>query len=204
MRVAAVMLGALALWAPNASAIVGGKPVPSGELRAVANVYVGGVFGCTGTLIAPSWVVTAAHCGSLTAVLTEGAIPSTLPFPAGAYTVYLDTVRSDGSGGERHAVSQVVVATDYGLGSGGGSDLSLLQLAEPSKAPPIQIAANGERSAWNPGVLATIAGFGVTQENGDAPDQMQRAQVPIQSDATCSSDYPDGGYDARTMLCAGY
>jgi trypsin len=204
MRVLLIMLGALALSSAPAQAIVGGKDVPAGELRAVANIHVGGAFGCTGTLIAPTWVMTAAHCGSLTGVATGGAIPSTMPVPAVAYTVYLDSVKASGEGAEEHAVSQVVVAEDYGVEGGAGSDVALLELTEASKAPPITIAAEGERSAWKAGTAATIAGFGLTAEDGDAPATMQRAQVPIQTDADCDKAYPDGGYDPKTMLCAGY
>jgi secreted trypsin-like serine protease len=202
MRIVGTILAALAFSAAPAQAIVGGKDVPPGELRAVANIYVGGAFGCTGTLIAPDWVMTAAHCGSLTAVLTFGAVPSTMPTPPAAYTVYLDTVKASGEGGEEHAVKQVIVADEYGAGSHGGDDVSLLQLDTSSKAPPVKIAAVAERAAWKAGTLATIAGFGVTEENGDAPDTMQRAQVPIQADAECTKDYGDS-FDAKTMLCAG-
>jgi secreted trypsin-like serine protease len=204
MRILGIIFGALALSAAPAQAIVGGTDVPPGELRAVANIYVGAAFGCTGTLIAPGWVMTAAHCGSLTGVATMGTLPGTTPVPAEAFTVYLDSVESSGKGAEEHAVSKVVVADDYGIDGGGGNDVALLQLDQASKAPPITIAAVGERAAWAPGVKATIAGFGVTQENGDAPEKMQRAQVPIQTDAVCSTDYPDGAYDPKTMLCAGY
>lgn len=204
MRILAIMLGVLALGAGPAQAIVGGKDVPPGELRAVANVYVGGAFGCTGTLIAPTWVMTAAHCGSLTGVPTGGAVPSNQPFPASAYTVYLDSVNASGEGGEKHAVSRVVVATDYGIRTGAGSDIALLELSEASAAPPLLIAATGERAAWNPGVSATIAGFGLTEQDGSAPERMQRAQVPIRTDGECGGAYPDGSFDPETMLCAGF
>lgn len=208
MRIVAVMLGALALGASPAGAIVGGKPVPSGQLRAVADIQIAGSFGCTGTLIAPTWVMTAGHCGSPTGAL---GVPSQVSFPASQYEVILDSVYANGKGGETHAVKRLVIAEDYGIQGGSGNDVSLLELAEPSKAPAIRIAAVGERKLWNPGVLTTIAGFGLTDENASAgPDQMQRAHVPIQADAECAKAYPggfgpdSGAYDPKTMLCAGF
>lgn len=204
MRLAATAVAVLGLWTAPAGAVVGGSAVPPGQLRAVANVQVSGVFGCSGTLIAPTWVMTAAHCGSLTGVLTSGTVPTALPFPAAAYRVYLDTVRADGEGGERHAVRRVVVAEQYTIAGGGAGDLALLELAEPSKAPPIRVAARGERRLWNPGALATIAGFGLTSQDAQQPpDGMQRARVPIQPDAACANAY-GSQFDPDTMLCAGY
>lgn len=202
MRVLATTLGAFAIWCAPAGAIVGGEPVPEGQLRAVANVTVAFVGGCTGTLIAPTWVMTAAHCGSATSVLTSGVIPSTTPFPPSAYSVVLDSVHADGRGGESIAVKRVVIADDYGIQSGAGSDVSLLELESPSRVPPILIAAAGERATWEPKDPATIAGFGLTEEDGEAPDQMQRASVPIVPDPACTEAYPE--FDAKTMLCAGY
>jgi trypsin len=87
--------------------------------------------------------------------------------------------------------------------------VTLLQLDRPSAVAPVHIAAVGERRIWAAGKLATIAGFGLTSENApQPPDTMQRAKVPIQTDAYCANAYPDGvgggSYDATTMLCAGY
>jgi secreted trypsin-like serine protease len=208
-----LLLGAaLALPAP-AGAVVGGKPVPPGQMGFVANVDLGGSFGCTGTLIAPDWVMTAGHCGSITGALTLGLAPSQAAWPAAVYDVHLGSVYADGSGGEDHAVTKVVVDSDYFATNGPGNDVSLLQLDKPSAITPIKIAAAGERGLWKPGVLSTVAGFGTTSEDAsDPPDQMQVAQVPIVDDATCAADYPngldtaadDGYFDPKTMLCAGY
>jgi secreted trypsin-like serine protease len=190
--VAAVVLCAAA----PAGAVVGGTPVPDGQLRYDANISIGGSFGCTGTLIASDWVMTAGHCGSLTGSITDGAIPTPIGLPAGAYDVKLSSVHADGSGAEDHAVRQVVVDSDYIVTNGSGNDVTLLQLDRPSAVPPVLIAAVGERGIWAPGKLAAI------------PDTMQQAKVPIRSDADCAAAYPNGlgggSYDAKTMLCAGY
>jgi secreted trypsin-like serine protease len=208
MRTLVGTIAALAACTAPAQAVVGGKPVPSGQLRAVANVSIAGAAGCTGTLIAPTWVMTAGHCGSATGAL---GVPSQVSFPASAYTVVVGSVYADGRGGESHAVKRVVLASDYGVGGGNGNDISLLELDSASKVPAIRIAAVGERRLWKPGVSATIAGFGLTSEDAqDPPDQMQRALVPIRTDDECAKAYPAGGtgdtaaYDPKTMLCAGF
>jgi trypsin len=206
------MLGALVLAAP-AQAVVGGKPVPPGQLPYVANVQIMGAFGCTGTLITPQWVMTAGHCGSATGSLSEGLVPTPAAWPASAYHLTLGSVYADGHGGEQHDVSQVLVDSDYIATNGTGNDVTLMKLDAPSKIAPMKIAAVGERSIWEPGDMTTIAGFGTTSESAqNPPAQMQFAHVPITTDDYCAKAYPnglseaadDGSFDAKTMLCAGY
>jgi secreted trypsin-like serine protease len=176
-------------------------------------VSIGGDPACTSTLVAPRWVLTAAHCASLTGALTDGLVPSALPIPATAYGVVLGTVRADGAGGERRAVSRIVIDPDYQLFHGAGYDAALLELDEPSAIAPMPIAAPRDRATWAAGQMATIAGFGTTSEVASTkPATMQVARVPIVADAECARDYPngrnvlaDGGvFDPTTMVCAGY
>jgi secreted trypsin-like serine protease len=206
------LVATLVLAAP-AQAVVGGKPVPEGQFPYVANVRIMGAFGCTGTLIAPQWVLTAGHCGSSTGSLSQGLAPSPVAWPADAYQVVLGTVHADGSGGETHSVSQVVVDSDYVVTNGPGNDVTLMKLDAATKIAPMRIAAVGERSTWKPGVLTTVAGFGTTSEgDSNPPDQMQFAQVPVTTDEYCAQAYPnglseasnDGSFDPKTMVCAGY
>ena len=66
----------------------------------------------------------------------------------------------------------------------------------------MKVAGAGDRAAWSPGTMETIAGWGVTEENGSGPDVLQEAQVPITTDAYCANAY--GDFDPATMLCAGF
>ena len=47
----------------------------------------------------------------------------------------------------------------------------------------------------------------MTEEDGDLPDTLQKAQVPITTDEYCESRYSDDDgwdFDPETMVCAGY
>lgn len=203
----------LALSSAPASAVVGGKPARPGTFRYVANVLIGHEFGCSGTLIAPDWVLTAGHCGSITGSLSMGLAPQQASWPASFYTVQLGSVYADGRGGETHTVSRVIVDSDYIVTNGTGNDVTLLKLTHPSKIHPMLIASRRQRRRWRPGVRSTIAGFGTTSESSSTPPpQMRYAHVPITTDAVCARAYPsglseapdDGYFDPATMFCAGY
>ncbi|HEX2015880.1 MAG TPA: serine protease [Solirubrobacteraceae bacterium] len=204
---------ALAITAPPASAVVGGKPVAPGQFPYVANISIAGSFGCTGTLIASQWVLTAGHCGSATGAASP-SLASPVAFPAASYDVKLNSVYADGTGAEDHAVTEVHPDTDYIATNGTGNDVTLLKLDAPSHVAAIRIAAVGERRIWLPGALTTVAGFGTTSQDANAPPpaQMQYAQVPVTTDEYCAQAYSgglspagnDGAFDAKTMVCAGY
>ena len=188
-----VLLSVLVLALTAASgAVVGGQDADPGEYPAVAEITFG-PFLCTGTLISPTWVLSAGHCSSITGALV--ATPAS--YPPALINVRIGGVSQDD--GETVPVSQVVMHPDYLLTS--GYDTSLLQLTRASSMAPSQVAG-AERSIWDPGDLETIVGWGATEEGGDLPDRLQEARVPITTDPYCAGAYSD--FDPVTMVCAGF
>jgi trypsin len=191
--------------ATPAHAIVKGTNVPAGQYTNVAEIVIAQSLGCTGTLIAPDYVMTAGHCGSLTGEVVAQPIAN---FPAAAYDVYLGSNKS--GQGTLHPVSEVVVEPNYLLHQ--GYDVTLLHLASPvTGIAPTPIAGPSDRSIWEPGDVQTIVGWGTTSSGGSAPDTLQAAQVPIVSDAACEAAYgPDSltltgyqGFESVSQVCAG-
>jgi secreted trypsin-like serine protease len=185
---------ALALTATPSMAIVGGHDAAAGAYPSVAEVHLAKSFLCTGTLIAPDWVMTAGHCGSI----TGSAVATPVSFPPALIDVYIGSNQS--GQGELVPVSQAIVSPDYIATQ--GYDVTLLKLSRPASHAPTQVAGAGETSSWAPGSLETIVGWGATSEGGDTPDTLQEAQVPVTTDAYCAGAYSE--FDARTMLCAGF
>ncbi len=189
----AIAAALLCATAAPASAVVGGGNASPGEYPSVAEITFG-PFLCTGTLVTPNWVLSAGHCSSV----TGAAVATPASWPPQLINVRIGGVTQND--GENRTVSRVVMHPDYLLTS--GYDISLLQLSQSSTMGPTQVAGAGERSIWSPGTLATIVGWGATEEGGDVPDNLQEAQVPITTDAYCAGAYSD--FDPLTMVCAGF
>ncbi len=191
----AAIAATLAATATPSMAIVGGHDTSNTAYRGVAEIVLGGAFGCTGTLIAPNWVLTAGHCGSL----TGGAVSTPAAWPAALIDVRMGSNKA--GQGTRFPASRVVVEPSY-LATN-GYDITLIQLSAPAAGIPVtHVAGASQRALWNAGVSESIVGWGVTSEGGSAPSTLQEAQVPITTDAYCGSAYSD--FDAQTMVCAGF
>jgi trypsin len=190
----AVSCTAVALAAAPSQAVVGGKDAAPGAYPAVAEITFGASFLCTGTLIAPKWVLTAGHCGSM----TGAAVATPAGWPPQLIDVRIGSVKP--GQGEKVPVRRVVVQPNYLVNA--GYDITLLELSTASTKAPAKVVGAAGGALWAPGTMETIAGFGTTSEGGDVADTLQEAQVPITTDAYCAGAYSD--FDAGTMVCAGF
>ena len=123
---------ALALTATPSMAIVGGHDAAAGAYPSIAEVHLGKSFLCTGTLIAPDWVMTAGHCGSI----TGSAVATPVSFPPALIDVYIGS--NQAGQGELVPVSQAIVSPDYIATQ--GYDVTLLKLSRAASVAPTLVA----------------------------------------------------------------
>jgi Trypsin/PASTA domain len=171
---------------PPRGTIVGGEPASPGEYPAQAFLDIDGGY-CGGTLVAPTKILTAAHC-------FVGVPPQDV-------VAYLgENDRNQFTSNDAYAVSAVNVNADFNFGTF-ENDTAMLTLSSAPPFQPLRVIGADEASKWTAGVSATIIGWGTTSSGGPESEVLLEAQVPIISDAACDDAYGNE-FDPQTMVCA--
>jgi secreted trypsin-like serine protease len=142
----AALIGMLAAGTASATpragkSVIGGTPANIDQWGFAVAVLTPTTL-CTGTVISPTRVLTAAHCVGNPLTMVVRARSSS------AFT-----------GGEAIGVASAVFAPGYAHGF--ENDLAMLVLKSPTTAPPIGVATPAEDAAYTrPGTTLSIAGFG--------------------------------------------
>lgn len=167
--------------------IIGGEETTIEENPfAVALTTPDGFQFCGGTIVAPTKVLTAAHC-------TDGQSPSDIVVVAGRTSL-------SAGGGTAAGVTDIWIHPDWDS-SALTSDASVLTLDTSLSETPLELASSSDSDLYAAGANSTVLGWGTT-ESGQTSDTLRKVDVPVTADDTCSASYPND-YDAATMVCAG-
>ncbi|MFI0820325.1 S1 family peptidase [Streptomyces sp. NPDC021098] len=200
---------ALLLLAPAQAtadrAVVGGHRVRTAEAPWAVALASRELFGakrsgqfCGGVAVAPTRVVTAAHCLSRAVLGKKWQDVRDLRVIIG---------RNDlrGTRGVEMAPAKVWVNPAYQADDRAG-DIAVLTLGRP--LPPayvIRMARAGD-AAYRAGGRALVYGWGDTGGDGSYAQTLRATEVRILADSTCRSAYPgnaEGDYQSASMVCAG-
>lgn len=173
-----------------------GYPVDYPWMAALVRGYREDIFDglfCGGTLVAPRWVMTAAHCvhnnlGQL--VVDIDVVLGTNSLAAAPYTY------------ERISIEQAIPHPAFTLQTL-DYDIALLRLERSSSLPVIAYLADSLHEPV-PETLLTAIGWGsVDPVSINLPAQLQEVELPLVSLETCRSALP-GLIITDNMLCAGW
>jgi secreted trypsin-like serine protease len=172
---------------PPTAYVIGGTAVPTGG--APYAVYIqastgGGTYvSCTGSVIAPTIILTAAHCVFNKAT---GAV-----LAASAISVSAGSVNRPPSSPPPPANVAVVRPDPYFNPATFQADAALLFLtaAVPASATPVALATTANGELYAPGTQATFSGWGetVADVSSSAPMQLQSGTVAILANSACQT-----------------
>lgn len=187
-------LVAFTVPAPPATAIIGGAVAQTGTFPSLAYVvdFQGQLaYQCTGTVVAPSLVLTAGHCAEN---MQSGA-----PFSPSGFRVVTGAVDPLQPGDLVSTVLGVIVYPGLERKVDNG-DVALLVLSTPTSAPPIELATPKQAKRLVAGAAATIVGWGKTAfEQTTLTEQLQSAPTVVQARKWCRRNAPP--YFAHSEVC---
>ncbi|KAM9456166.1 transmembrane protease serine 2 isoform 1-T1 [Clarias gariepinus] len=176
-----------------ATRIVGGNVVTTtSRWPWQVSLQVSGNHMCGGSIITPSWIVTAAHC------VQKYSSPSQWRVYAGFLTL---TQMSYSSG---NLVSEVISHSGYNTDTS-TNDIALMKLRTPlqfsSSIAPVCLPNSG--LDFSTSRTYYVTGWGATSNGGFASNELREAQVSLISNTVCNSQQVYNGQITDSMICAG-
>ena len=188
----ALAVGALptAGAAPRAhSSIVGGTPADPAQWPSAVAIFRKGHMHCSGSLVGPTKVLTAAHC-------VDGFNLANFQVIVGRPDLRNVTA------GQTIPVASGRVHPDFEQTA--LHDVGVLNLAQPASAPPLALATPEQSAATIfPGAALRVAGYGATKPFGVHLSLFLKTTVElVRTDRRCLRAYTRDLFAPESMICA--
>lgn len=165
--------------------LLNGSPAAGADFPSVVLVRAGAAGPrCTGTVVGPRWVLTAAHCFR--------------QLDPAAVRIHLGGDRLDRPFAQTTTARQIVLHPGF-VRDPLRADLALVELRDPTSISPVRLAQDGTRSPV--GSRATMVGWGMLDEDTPAV-RLHRAELPVRDAQLCLDIWPQR-FDPNTELCLG-